>query len=333
VSERIYPEGYKQNSIFRGGPDFTLNACVGLNGGPYTTYDYASGYFMAARGLADQLRHNRSGINLLIYPVAYLYRHGIELGIKSLGEFLPSLWNESSDVRLTHELLDNWEIIKPYLMRNSDFDEDGTLISTVETILNDLVEIDPKGEAFRFARGRHGERHLQKTSLINLDVLTQAMEYVRDALYHWHRVGRDISVKASKPSVSMPPALNAVLKEGVVHTVIQLTEELYGQERSRESALTYLPSEIAGIAAEYEPQRKRLVDYLNSISYQERAELLALIWLGRGDAGEQVEDWTSLVTAALESGDDVNYIVEKEPLANYLHSGLAKLQNAGLKLA
>jgi len=333
MSEKIYPEGYKQNSVFRGGPDSTLNACVGLNGGPYTTYDYAAGYFMAAERLSDQLRNRRSGIDLLIYPVTYLYRHGIELGIKSLSEFLPTLWSESSNIQFTHEILDNWRIVKSYLARNSRFDEDGTLVSTVETILNDLVEIDPKGEVFRFDRERHGERHLQETRLINLDVLVQAMEYVRDALYHWHRIGRDISLKATKSSASIPSALNTVLKEDVIHTIIQLAEELYNPEYAKVSASTHLPSEIHRIAAKYEPQRKRLVDYLNSLLYQERAELLALMWLGRGDAGEEVEDWTSLITAALESGDDIDYIVAKEPLAQYLSRGLTRLHNVGLKLA
>ncbi len=329
MNQAVYPRGYKQNALFTGGPDVTLNACVGKNGGPYTTYDYAVGYFTAAGTLADQLRERRSRIDLLIYPVAYLYRHGIELGVKSLCEFLPTLWNENGKVIYTHELLGNWAGIKPYLMQNKDFDTDGILISTVETILRDLVEIDPKGEVFRFAQDRGGGLHLQDTRLINLNVLAETMEYVRDALYHWHRVGREIGIRASKPSKQSK--FTALLKLNVVSTVIGMAEKLSSSERSAETASKHLPSEI--FATKYEPARSRLKDYLNSLSAQERVELSALMWLGRGDADEQIEDWDSLITLAYETGDDIDYIVDKEPLATYLRQGLAKFKAAGIDLA
>lgn len=329
MSDKIYPDEYKRDSIFRWGPNFRLNACVG----PRTTYDYASGYFEAAEMLADQLRNNPSNIDSLIYPVTYLYRHGIELGIKSLCEFLPSLQNQSSNVKLTHELLDNWKTVKLCLANDRRFDEDGSLTQKVEMILNELVETDPKSEVFRFAHAKTGEVHLQERRLINLDVLAQSMASVRDALYQWHGIGRKIELELKKSSAGIPLVLNVVLNEDVVHTIIQLAEELYNPEYVGESASTHRPSEILDIARKYEPQEKRLVDHLYSLSYQERAELLALMWLGRGDSGEEVADWESLVTTALEVGDDIDYIVAKGFLAHYLSNGLAMLHEVGLKLA
>jgi len=51
------------------------------------------------------------------------------------------------------------------------------------------------------------------------------------------------------------------------------------------------------------------------------------MWLGRGDGGETAGDWEGLVAKALEEKtyDDIDYIVSKGPLANYLRDGLRKL--------
>jgi hypothetical protein len=51
---------------------------------------------------------------------------------------LPCLWDEGGQPRLTHKLLDNWEIVKVYLRREKEFDPDGDLIPQAERILKRL---------------------------------------------------------------------------------------------------------------------------------------------------------------------------------------------------
>ena len=226
----ISSKGYKPTSVFQIGPNLYLNACVGLNGGPYNTFDYSVGYFKAAEKLVDQVRFESSDIDLLIYPIIYLYRHGIELGIKSLVKLLPPLWGVSINVEPTHRLHDNWNNIKPYLMKNRDFDPEDVLIQGVEDILNELTRVDPSGEVFRFHYKRSEVRHteLDELRVINIDVFAEAVEYVRSAIYHWHSVINAIKLK--RPQPKMPVVITMELKMNVVQRVIYLAKELYNLE-------------------------------------------------------------------------------------------------------
>lgn len=67
--------------------------------------------------------------------------------------------------------------------------------------------------------------------------------------------------------------------------------------------------------------RQRLVEHLESLSDEERAELLALMWLGRNHRGDRERSWDELVTHA--RGLDLRYTVS---LADHLGAGLAYFQ-------
>ena len=58
----------------------------------------------------------------------------------------------------------------------------------------------------------------------------------------------------------------------------------------------------------------------------QKAELLALMWLGRADAGETVEMWSDLVTAAHEEDHKTAALLGKSPLGTYLSKGLDYLK-------
>jgi hypothetical protein len=66
---------------------------------------------------------------------------------------------------------------------------------------------------------------------------------------------------------------------------------------------------------------------VDMLSHDQRCELLALMWLGRGDSGEEAEDWAEHVRYAHSMSDegDTIYTIEKISLPNYLRDGLAKL--------
>jgi hypothetical protein len=66
-----------------------------------------------------------------------------------------------------------------------------------------------------------------------------------------------------------------------------------------------------------------LSEYINNLSSEETAEAIALMVLGRGDSGRQPSDFLELVKEA--QGVKRHYLVEKSLLAQYLRSGLEKL--------
>lgn len=79
------------------------------------------------------------------------------------------------------------------------------------------------------------------------------------------------------------------------------------------------------------PTRHALVNFVDALRPAERRELLALMWLGRGDNGETAEDWPALKDEARRTSPngDVLGLVGRNLLSNYLKSGLYKLQRSG----
>jgi len=77
-----------------------------------------------------------------------------------------------------------------------------------------------------------------------------------------------------------------------------------------------------------DPKRKHFKIIVNSLGKEERAELLALVWLGRGDEGVTVEDWDSVLQRARKEDDEgtADYLIGKSPLADYIDKGLKKME-------
>ncbi len=115
--------------------------------------------------------------------------------------------------------------------------------------------------------------------------------------------------------------------------LIHLTEEQVRKIISLSEAWnrTYPPSELGDDFFEdaekrYEhlhaPELAEFTAYITALSDEARYELMALMWLGRGDSGQ---NFGELITYAKKKANkgDVNYIVEKIPaLPRYLLDGL-----------
>lgn len=86
---------------------------------------------------------------------------------------------------MTHELRDNWAKVRPYLTREPEFDPGEPVLAFVDWVLADPVEIDPKGEAFRFPTERSGKLFLQDMSVINVEVFGETMKTVAEAFDYW----------------------------------------------------------------------------------------------------------------------------------------------------
>ncbi|MEH2326192.1 MAG: DUF3775 domain-containing protein [Nostoc sp.] len=68
--------------------------------------------------------------------------------------------------------------------------------------------------------------------------------------------------------------------------------------------------------------------YIDELSQEEKAEVIALIWLGRIPSGQVPEDFTNLIKQVVElipRNYATSYIIEKPLLAKYLRDGLQKL--------
>ncbi len=87
---------FAPNMLFRSGPDFQLNACVGTNGGPYDLRAYGQGFFEGGKAIIQAARNRAAPVDILVYPAAFSFRHGIELYLKHLLENVRSLYDAPS---------------------------------------------------------------------------------------------------------------------------------------------------------------------------------------------------------------------------------------------
>jgi hypothetical protein len=70
--------------------------------------------------------------------------------------------------------------------------------------------------------------------------------------------------------------------------------------------------------------RKELVDFIAALSEEEQIDLVALMWLGRGDG--TLEDWTDLRDEAQDQHNDrtASYLLGEPLLSDYLEEGLSQ---------
>lgn len=183
---------YKHNDLFRPDPGRShLNACVGLNGGPADFRTYADAYLRAGITLIKSCERHEQPVDLMIYPIAYNLRHGIELYLKHFCRTLPRLWESEEHAMASHKLLDNWATVKEYVSRDSYFSLGFDAVDLVERIIKDVVEIDPSGEIFRFPYSKKHDLHLADQSLINVLVLENAIGELLDVFVRWGHIYED----------------------------------------------------------------------------------------------------------------------------------------------
>lgn len=184
-SERArFDEAYKHNDLFRPGPQGNLNACVGTNGGPYNLQDYADGYFRAGARLTSTIMADPTWLDVVVYPLVFLHRQALELGLKHLATTLPRLWDEEPRLKLTHPLLGLWSDVRPYIERHEMFAPSES-VPPIDALLRDFSEIDPTGEAFRFPSARDQSMFLQRTSHINIVIFGEAMDFAAATFEFW----------------------------------------------------------------------------------------------------------------------------------------------------
>jgi len=137
---------------------------------------YVQGYFDAASHLADEMAENRLGIDIVVYPALYLFRHGLELGFKALLRgYSYELDLEPTLGRSGHSLAMLWQELKP-LLETTDWHSQldpgrasaAVTIGDIDALVYVLHEVDPTGEAARYDTSRQGEPTLSGVWRVNL---------------------------------------------------------------------------------------------------------------------------------------------------------------------
>lgn len=148
---------------------------------------YCSGFKRAADMIVDAALNDCMTSDALFFPVAYLYRHHLEMMLKNLvrlGSRLDVI--EVSDGILgQHDLHKLWSAVRRLIeVVSPDSSRDD--IVAVERVLLDFHRNDRKGDAFRYAHSKSGTPNLQNApkhvDLVNLKETVGAVSAYLDAV-------------------------------------------------------------------------------------------------------------------------------------------------------
>lgn len=174
---------FRQNAMFRPGRDWQMNACVGNNGGPYDLYDYAHGFFEAARVIIKRANDRDAAVDTLVYPACFNFRHGIELYVKYGIKAVAELTGNGARYRTNHSILDNWKAFRDTANRELGFKPED--VRLVDEIVACFSDVDPNGQIFRYPESIKGERHLEDWHTINLTYVGIALDRIVAIFTEW----------------------------------------------------------------------------------------------------------------------------------------------------
>ncbi len=134
-------------------PSGALRAARILSG-PDQWYYFATAYREAAIRLADSVIDG-TGYNLLGAPLLFLYRHHVELHLKSILLDAGELLDDPQEVPVRHELVLLWERVRKLLL-TIDGSSDGAWLERAGAIIGQFDALDPSSFAFRYPVDKKG---------------------------------------------------------------------------------------------------------------------------------------------------------------------------------
>ena len=170
-----------------------------------TFHLYADGFFDAGHQLAKSMLRSEGKVDLNVYPLVYLYRHGVELALKQLAMSFGEIFRGDPESELEglkgnerHSIKKLWNRVKPNIesaidLAGPDPEFPGDVpVQEVDEILEELHQYDPGGVVFRYPTSIKGDPHLADVEYINIHVFHQAMLRMTEALSAWlHRIGEE----------------------------------------------------------------------------------------------------------------------------------------------
>jgi len=121
----------------------------------------------------------------LFMPIVYLYRHALELSLKSMIRTMhySGRINVLPEKELeNHKIMPLWNQVKPVLKATWPDDDDRPLKYT-ESLLNELHTLDDSGQGFRFTYNKNKKRNSDKyPDVVDLQKLQLAMNEIQTFL-------------------------------------------------------------------------------------------------------------------------------------------------------
>lgn len=158
---------------------------------------HSHGFWRTAELLIGSLidsGRSSGGKSSLVAPIFYLYRHGIELSLKTLVSIgIDASLYQGDELTKAKEALDGHNLARLYhfvklLIVNHWSDGDCPELGPLESLINEFHRNDPTGQHFRYEKDKSGRRYEYEClpDQINLEELRSAMKDMQETLaYLW----------------------------------------------------------------------------------------------------------------------------------------------------
>ena len=154
--------------LFASAHDGQNNAVV--NYSPERWYMYATGYREAADQLVEQAITVHHHLDVLVYPIVFLYRQYLELRLKEIILQGNLLLDHHVSVPATHELDALWvsaqRVVKE-VWPNAD-DREG--LEGIDAVVQELAAVDPQSMAFRYPVDKKTRKPLIRPSITHINL-------------------------------------------------------------------------------------------------------------------------------------------------------------------
>ena len=128
---------------------------------------YVDAYKLAADALAERASEDRGEIDALIYPLVHLYRHHLELALKTLIVIGREYAEEPRPDFAHHKLGILWRDARRYMQMFSAV-PDPEHLDAMGELLSELDQLDPASFAFRYPVTKNGGAVLSDVRRINV---------------------------------------------------------------------------------------------------------------------------------------------------------------------
>jgi hypothetical protein len=147
----------------------------------YRTEFYIEGYKKAADNLVAHVISTGGDQDTLIYPIAFLYRHYLELLFKNIIENGYKLLNSKKGYAKNHSLDSLWNNTKN-IINEIWKEEDNSHEEEIEHFIAEFIQIDKTSQAFRYPKDQKGNEHLTQVELINIRHLSVCINSISEHL-------------------------------------------------------------------------------------------------------------------------------------------------------
>jgi hypothetical protein len=155
-----FPWPQNGNRLFGVDEEWWYNACLNWAGTKGAWQLYADGYRMGAEVLATHAVETRSDLDVLIYPIIFLYRQYLELRLKRLIQDAQHFLDRPVDFPKQHGLAALWAVLAPLLVEIAAKTDQGIPneeTDTISAIITEFESMDPGSSAFRYPVDKRGQ--------------------------------------------------------------------------------------------------------------------------------------------------------------------------------